>query len=165
MRGPIRLSTAGLSLRDRGVVTLFEGSGEAQFCYIMRKIFMAIIGFCALCWACEHKAPEPGAIAAQTAKAYYDYLLQGKYEEFIDGRYQPDSIPANYREQLITNARMYVGQMEAEHKGLKSVRVVSNKVDTSHHSANAFLILTYGDSTSEEIVVPMVERKGVWYMR
>ncbi len=132
---------------------------------MMKKILMLLIAGCVLCWGCGEKGPEPAEVAAQTAKVYYEYLVQGQYDQFIDGRYQPDSIPDNYREQLITNARMYVGQMEAEHKGLKSVRVVSNKVDTSHHAANAFLILTYGDSTSEEIVVPMVERKGVWYMR
>jgi hypothetical protein len=131
----------------------------------MRKLLLAIIGFCALCVACEQKAPDPGELAAQAAKAYYDYLLHDKYEEFVGGRYQPDSIPANYREQLITNARMYVGQMKAERKGLKAVSVASGKADTARHTANAFLILTYGDNTTEEIVVPMVEHQGVWYMR
>ena len=37
--------------------------------------------------------------------------------------------------------------------------------DEAHHEANVFLTLCYGDSTVEEICVPMVESKGIWYLR
>lgn len=132
---------------------------------MMNKILMLLIGGCVLCWGCGEKGPGPGEVAAQTAKVYYEYLLQGKYDQFVDGRYQPDSIPDTYREQLITNARMFAGQMNDEHQGLKAVHVANGEADTARHVANAFLVFTYGDKTTEEVVVPMVEREGVWYMR
>lgn len=109
--------------------------------------------------------PNHDEIVARAAKQYYMYLLEGKYASFVDGHYRPDSIPGSYREQLITNAKMYVHQQKEEHRGMKDVRIVNAHADMDKHAANVFLVLAYGDSTNEEIVVPMVESGGVWYMR
>lgn len=109
--------------------------------------------------------PTAGQVAAQAAKTCYDHLLRGDYDCFVDCRYQPHRLPAAYREQLVANAKMFVGQQQKEHGGLKTVAVADAVADTAHHVANAYLTFTYGDSTREEVVVPMVEHKGVWYMR
>lgn len=127
----------------------------------MRKLLYLALLLIAL--GCGGTAPAEVASAA--AKEYYKLLLEGKYDEYVDGFYRPDSIPGSYRSQLIDNAKMFMAQQKEERRGLLDVRVVSAKVDTSLHVANVFLILSYGDSTNEEIVVPMVEQKGVWYMR
>lgn len=105
-----------------------------------------------------------GEVAGRAAKAYYDQLLHGDYNAFVAGRYQPDSIPAAYREQLVANAKMFLGQQNG-HGGIKEVKFVSARADTSKHVADVFLTFAYGDGTAEEVVVPMVEHKGVWYMR
>ena len=109
--------------------------------------------------------PADSDLAAQTAKVYYDQLLNGDYGSFVAGRYQPTELPASYREQLIVNARMFIEQQEKEHKGIKSVSVAGGVADTTRHMADAFLIFTYGDGTKEQVVVPMVSVKNVWYMR
>jgi hypothetical protein len=110
-------------------------------------------------------SPDEGEVAARAAKEYYGYLLQGNIASFVDGHYRPDSIPDTYREQLITNTKMYVNQQNEEHRGIKDIRIVDTKTDMQKHAANVFLVLSFGDSTSEEIVVPMVESGGVWYLR
>ena len=114
--------------------------------------------------ACS-STPDQGEVAARAAKQYYDYLLQGNIASFVDGHYRPDSVPDTYREQLITNTKMYVNQQNEEHRGIKDIRIVDTKTDMQKHAANVFLVLSFGDSTSEEIVVPMVESAGVWYLR
>ncbi|MBR5697288.1 MAG: hypothetical protein IKX44_01520 [Prevotella sp.] len=114
-------------------------------------------------WGCAK--PDPADVAAQAAKQYYDYLLKGKYEAFVDGKYRADSIPGSYRDQLIMNMKMFVGQQEREHRGIKETRVVNAEADTARHEANVFLVFCYGDSTVEEVLVPMVESKGIWYLR
>ncbi|SFG66410.1 hypothetical protein [Prevotella sp. KH2C16] len=129
----------------------------------MKKILFVIAGL-SLLGACQ-KAPSQNEIAARAAKAYYDQLLEGKYEQFVDGHYQPDSIPAVYREQLVANAKMFIGQQQDEHRGIRQVNVVRADVDTAKHAGNAFLTFLYGDSTSEEVVVPMVYQGGLWYLR
>ena len=131
----------------------------------MKKLLLFFIGCCALCWGCGGSGPTPDAVAGEAAKAYYDLLIEGKYDQFVEGRYMPDAIPDGYREQLVANMKMFMGEQQATHGGLKQVRVVSAKADTAQHVANAFLLFVYGDSTSEEVLVPMVEHKGVWYMR
>ena len=128
----------------------------------MEKLFYFFGALLAV--ACS-SGPDPGEVAAQAAKEYYTQLLAGKYEHYVDGFYRPDSIPASYRRQLIDNAKMFVGQQKDERRGILDVRVVNAVADTTKRSANVFLIFAYGDSTSEEVVVPMVQHRGVWYMR
>ena len=135
----------------------------------MKQQFVSLL-FACICAvfivACNRK--DNGSMAAelagQAAKAYYDQLLHGDYDSFVAGRYQPDSIPASYREQLVANAKMFLGH-EKSHGGIKDVKFLSTKADTSKHVADVFLTFVYGDRSTETVVAPMVEHNGVWYMR
>ncbi len=109
--------------------------------------------------------PDASELAGQAAKVYYEQLLKGDYDSFVDGTYRPDSIPPDYRRQLVDNAKMFVGRQQDEHQGIKRVQVVSAVADTAHHTATVFLGLAYGDSVAEQVAVPMVEHGGVWYMQ
>ena len=60
---------------------------------------------------------------------------------------------------------MFIEQQQNEHNGLKSVVVAHATIDEAQHTGNAFLTFTYGDGSSEQVVVPMVEHDGVWYLR
>jgi hypothetical protein len=99
------------------------------------------------------------------AKLYYENLLHGKCEAYIDGFYRPDSIPESYREQLIVSAKQYVGQMKKDHQGLVSVEAVGARTDTAKHVGEAYLLLGFGDKTKEEVVVPLVLHDGNWMLR
>ncbi len=132
---------------------------------MIRKLFFSLLF--PLLAACSSKssAPDSASLAAQAAKVYYDQLLKGDYGSFVDGRYQPTRMPESLRQQLIANAKMFVAQQEKDHKGIKAVSVTDGRADTAKHVANAFLTFTYGDGTKEQVVVPMVEVREVWYMR
>ena len=129
----------------------------------MKKI-LAVVLLAVLMEACK-EAPKTEDVVGQTAKTYYEMLLRGDFELFVDGTYRPDSIPASYREQLVANAKMYSNEQQEAHKGIQRVEVIRARVDTAQHSGNVFLMLSYGDSTKEQIVVPMVCHDGVWYMK
>ena len=134
----------------------------------MRNVITYIIvAVAALMASCGN--PSAGVnqdeLVGRTAKTYYEYLLQGKYEAYVDGFYRPDSIPGSYREQLIVNAKMYLSQMKDDHKGLSSVSIARAKADTTKHVGEAFLVLNFADNTREEIVVPVVLYKGNWMLR
>ena len=132
-----------------------------KFLFLVFTIGVTLFSSCSL----GSKKDDPGLLAASTAKGYYDLLLEGKYEEYVNGLYKPDTIPNEYRRQLVANAKMFVQQMKDEHKGMDNVRILDCKADTSMHVANVFLVLSFDDNTVEEIVVPMVEVKGKWWMR
>ena len=115
-------------------------------------------------------------LAAETAKVYYEQLLHGDVAAFVDGTAMHVDVVPTYREQLETSMKMFLGQQEKEHKGIKSVKKVKGTLtcptddqgqpkDTAHITANAFLIFNYGDNTSEQVVVPMVRVNGTWMMR
>ena len=116
--------------------------------------------------ACGGKGGDnPSEMAGRTAKLYYENLLHGRYDVFVDGFYRPDSIPSSYRSQLIDNARMYVAQMNDDHHGLARVDLIHATADTAHNEGRAFLLLCFADSTREEVVVPMVRVEKLWMMR
>ena len=56
-------------------------------------------------------------------------------------------------------------RLQQQHKGISSVEVSSAKTDSSLHCTNVFLLLCFGDSTKEEVCVPMVYKNGLFWMR
>lgn len=103
--------------------------------------------------------------AALAAEGYYRHLAKGEYEKFLEGRAGADSIPDDYRVQLLAGYRQFMFQQQRAHKGIRDVRVSSAKSDSLTGYTNVMLILCFGDSIDEEIVVPMVEYNGSWRMK
>ena len=131
----------------------------------LHTLALLLLSVLALCLASCKQEPAPAEVAAQTAKAYYDHLLQGRYADYVDGTYRPDSIPDSYRQQLIDNAKMFVWQMKTEHQGMKSVAINGATYDEKTQSANVYLVIVFLNGESEQIVVPMLFRNGLWLMR
>lgn len=107
----------------------------------------------------------PEEQASLAAKGYYTHLVAGEYEKFLEGKLGGDSLPDDYREQLLTGYRQFMAQQERAHKGIREVRVSNAKTDSLAGYTSVFLILCYGDSIDEEIVVPMVNHQGRWRMK
>ena len=124
----------------------------------MKKILFFLLSVMSL-FSCK------GYYAGIAAKGYYDMLLEGRYDEFVEGQNMPHRIPEGYRQQLVLNAKMFVEQQKNEHRGMKAFQILDAKADTAHHIADVYLSVTYGDSTKEQIVVPMVEVEKKWKMR
>jgi hypothetical protein len=108
--------------------------------------------------------PTPEELASLAAKGYYDHLIHGEYEQFLEGVDMPDD-QESYRSQLLDNYRQFMAAQQSSHNGIREVRIVRAKTDSLQQYTNVFLTLCFGDSTNEEIVVPMVENDGRWRMR
>lgn len=119
----------------------------------------------AACGTATDRQAEIEKRAGATAEAYYRLLLDGKYADFVSGMDGGDSLPAAYREQMETNAAMFVSQQRDEHRGMKSITFTRCKADTVARTAEAFLTIEYADSTRETVCVPLVMRRDMWYMR
>ena len=128
----------------------------------MRKLVVLVI--LAILAACGSATKEE--LASMAAKGYYDHLIHGEYEQFYEGMDQREFTgEAEYRSQMLDNFRQFMARQEKEHHGVLEVRVSNVTIDTVQQFTNVFLVLCFGDSTNEEIVVPMVERNGSWRMK
>jgi len=129
----------------------------------MRHVFIFMVTLLFVCSCGEEKRDDN--VAAQAAKEYYDHLIAGRYVEYLDGIADIDSLPPSYREQLLANAKQFMAHQKKEHDGIVEARVVSVRTDSVTKRTDAFLMLCFGDSAKEEVVVPMVERDGRWLMK
>ena len=121
--------------------------------------FLGVMGF----WGCS--SPTPEQQAALAAEGYYTHLAQGDYDHFLEGKAGTDSLPDDYREQLLTSCRQFMAQQERAHSGIREVSISNARKDTLTDYTTVLLLLCYGDSTQEEIVVPMIEHNGRWRMK
>ena len=161
------------SISRRSILSLApweEGARRASEGLLGMGVFFALFS------CSSEESLDHADLAAETAKVYYEQLLHGDVAAFVDGTAMHVDVVPTYREQLETSMKMFLGQQEKEHKGIKSVKKVKGTLtcptddqgqpkDTAHITANAFLIFNYGDNTSEQVVVPMVRVNGTWMMR
>ena len=130
----------------------------------MRKVFLGLAA--CLLLACGSGTPEE--MASLAAKGYYEHLMRGEYRQFLEGKdFQAlDTIGTIDRlKEHEINLRQFMAQQEKEHHGIREVRVSNVQTDTIQKVTNVFLVLCFGDSINEEVVVPMVERQGRWRMK
>lgn len=112
---------------------------------------------------CGKASPEE--LASLAAEGYYRHLTAGEYEQFLQGKAGADSLPEDYREQLLTGYKQFMAGQQKTHQGIRSVQTTNARMDSTLQLMQVFLLLEYGDSTQEEIVVPMVEHDGRWRMK
>ena len=134
----------------------------------LKRIVLPFLCASALLWvACGSKkeAVDQGELAARAAKLYYEQLLEGKYEAFLEGENRPRKLPDGYRKQLLINLQQFMEQQKSQHKGIDAISLASSVFSEKDSTASVFLLFHYGDKTTEQVVVPMIKRKSVWMMR
>lgn len=131
-----------------------------SLCHILMATAMLLQFF-----ACGKKEVSPEEMASQTAKLYYEQLIAGDVASFVAGMEGEDSIVASYRAQLETNMRMFLAQQKKERNGIVRVENATATSDSLSHTVNVLLQICFGDSTREQVVVPMVECNGIWKMK
>ena len=128
---------------------------------IYALMFVAVVAIV----ACSKKTGGDNKAAAYFAKGYYERLIEGNYEGYVDALNYPDSIPSSYRRQLVLNAKLFTEKQKSIHGGWVGVEIAGCVIDSLSPTAQAILNLCYADCTREKVVVPMVERDGRWYIR
>ena len=102
----------------------------------MKGPVVALLCIVAAAFAACKEEPKPGEQAAKAAVEGYGHLIAGRYADYLAGVAGADSLPAAYR-----------------------------VADSVARQTNVFLLLCFGDSTREEVVVPMVEGPSGWRMK
>jgi hypothetical protein len=130
----------------------------------MRKLVYLVLLVSLAQWA-ACSSPTREELASLAAKGYYQHLIEGDFDHFLEGRVMADSLPDDYRSQLIDGYSQFLAQQVKARGGINEVRISRAYTDSTQQYTSVLLMLCYGDSTSEEVVVPMVERNGRWMMK
>ena len=131
----------------------------------MRKlVYFVLLVFLAQ-WAACSSNPTKEELASLAAKGYYQHLVEGDFEHFLEGRVMADSLPDDYRSQLIDGYSQFLAQQVNARGGINEVRISRAYTDSTQQYTSVLLMLCYADSTTEEVVVPMVEHNGRWMMK
>ena len=134
----------------------------------MKQVSLSIlIAVALLLAACggKKKNVDQGKLAAKAAKHYYEQLLKGDYEAFLDNENRTNNLPDNYRKQLLLNLKQFVAQQDSVHHGIDSITLGASHFSAKDNTASVFLLFYYGDKTTEQVVVPMVKERGKWILR
>ena len=130
----------------------------------MRKlVYLVLLVFLAQWAACS--SPTREELASLAAKGYYQHLIEGDFDHFLEGRVMADSLPDDYRSQLIDGYSQFLAQQVKARGGINEVHISRAFTDSTQQYTSVLLMLCYGDSTSEEVIVPMVEHNGRWMMK
>ena len=108
---------------------------------------------------------DQGKLAAKAAKDYYEQLLKGDYEAFLNNENRTNNLPDNYRKQLLLNLKQFVAQQDSVHHGIDSITLGASHFSAKNNTASVFLLFCYGDKATEQVVVPMVKERGKWILR
>ena len=90
----------------------------------MKQVSLSIlIAVALLLAACGEKKKnvDQGKLAAKAAKYYYEQLLKGDYEAFLNNENRTNNLPDNYRKQLLLNLKQFVAQQDSVHHGIDSI--------------------------------------------
>ena len=128
-----------------------------------RLVYLVLLVFLVQWAACS--SPTKEELASLAAKGYYQHLIEGDFDHFLEGRVMADSLPDDYRSQLIDGYSQFLAQQVKARGGINEVRISRAFTDITQQYTSVLLMLCYVDSTSEEVVVPMVERDGRWMMK
>ena len=134
----------------------------------MKQVSLSIlIAVALLLAACGEKKKnvDQGKLAAKAAKHYYEQLLKGDYEVFLNNENRTNNLPDNYRKQLLLNLKQFVAQQDSVHHGIDSITLGASHFSAKDNTASVFLLFYYGDKTTEQVVVPMVKEHGKWILR
>ena len=134
----------------------------------MKQVSLSIlIAVALLLAACgeNKKNVDQGKLAAKAAKYYYEQLLKGDYEAFLNNENRTNNLPDNYRKQLLLNLKQFVAQQDSVHHGIDSITLGASHFSAKDNTASVFLLFYYGDKTTEQVVVPMVKERGKWILR
>ena len=134
----------------------------------MKQVSLSIlIAVALLLAACggKKKNVDQGKLAAKAAKHYYEQLLKGDYEAFLNNENRTNNLPDNYRKQLLLNLKQFVAQQDSVHHGIDSITLGASHFSAKDNTASVFLLFYYGDKTTEQVVVPMVKEHGKWILR
>ena len=98
----------------------------------------------------------------QAAVKHYSRLIKGDYKGFVSGYADAEALPDDYRSQLVDATAQFMAGDEMHR--LTSVEALGDSI-APDSTAYVTLLLHFGDSTQEQIQMPLILKEGRWKMK
>ena len=95
---------------------------------------------------------------ADEVMAYYELYRSGNYADYVKAMQSCDDKPADF-------CKQHAARIKAEKGGAVSAEFLRTEMHAEHSAADAYLSVTYGDSTKEEIILPLVFWQDKWRLK
>ncbi len=128
----------------------------------MRYLLLLFLTISGIFCGCREEMRPPTEREIMTV---YGHYLKGDYAKFVDAMLSCRQKPENYRSQMIMLHKQHAAEQKRANGGAESATVERIEMHDNGRMANVFLNVTYGNRTSEEIILPMVYFEGDWYIR
>ena len=102
---------------------------------------------------------------ADEVMAYYELYRSGNYAEYVKAMQSCDDKPADFCKQMADALKQHATRIKAEKGGAVSAEFLRTELHAEHSAADAYLSVTYGDSTKEEIILPLVFWQDQWRLK
>ncbi len=130
----------------------------------MRRVLCLTLLFCLLFASCR-KDVMSEKVAEKVATQYFSYLLSGDYETYVGVSYREIPLPEGVQDELVDNLKMWAAEQEKARQGIRKAEVKEVEVNPTDSTANVFMTITYGNDTQEIILLPLIMKGGLWYVR
>ena len=97
--------------------------------------------------------------------AYYELYRSGNYADYVKAMQSCDDKPADFCKQMADALKQHAARIKAEKGGAVSAEFLRTEMHAEHSAADAYLSVTYGDSTKEEIFLPLVFWQDKWRLK
>ena len=128
---------------------------------IMRPLFAFFA--CLLFASCGNRSNtsiEDNGPKEEEILSLYKLYTSGNYNAYVDAMQSCDDKPETYRQEMKDALKQH-----EEHKGVKHVKLERTEVHDKGNMSNAFLNVSYGDGSTEEIMIQLVRNKNRWRIR
>ena len=102
---------------------------------------------------------------ADEVMAYYELYRSGNYADYVKAMQSCDDKPADFCKQMADALKQHAARIKAEKGGAVSAEFLRTELHAEHSAADAYLSVTYGDSTKEEIILPFVFCQDKWRLK
>ena len=102
---------------------------------------------------------------AKEVMEYYELYRSGNYAEYVKAMQSCDNKPADFCNQMADALKQHAARIKEEKGGTVSAEFLRSELHAEHSAADAYLSVTYGDSTKEEIVLPLVFWQDKWRLK
>ena len=133
---------------------------------IMRPLFLFFA--CMLFASCGNKSNtsiEDNGPKEEEVLSLYKLYTSGNYSAYVDAMQSCDDKPEAYRQEMKDALKQHARYIDEEYKGIKHVKLERTEVHDKGNMSNVFLHVTYGDGSSEEIMIQLVRNKDRWRIR